>query len=35
MFEFLERVLMIYGAILMIIDIIKLVKYIIRRCKGR
>gem|GEM_PF-3503817 len=34
MIVFLERIVLIYTLILMILDIIKLVKYIIRRLKG-
>lgn len=35
MITFLERVIMVYTLVLMIIDISKLVKYIIRRYKER
>lgn len=35
MIVFLERIVLIYTLILMILDIIKLVKYIIRRLKGQ
>ncbi|VTX64189.1 Uncharacterised protein [uncultured Leptotrichia sp.] len=34
MIVFLERIVLIYTLILMILDIIKLVKYIIGRLKG-
>ena len=35
MIVFLERIVLIYTLILMVLDIVKLVKYIIRRLKER